>query len=249
MITSLWNQKYFEVPLNVSSVQFSPLNRLCRRGDMMGDSAEIFFQSFQQEALVSSSGMGRDVHSLTLSIQRLLCRLRRHPLSKVSWRVVSERRPCRVTCPNHASFRLWFLKPICSGDQRRDQSKRTEAWNCHKLQVPGLSYNWWGFQARDTLQDSTGNNSTDKVENQFGRQEYFSQFQDTTDALPCHIHLPACLWIMDPHSRALKKKYKPWKWVGTAGYYASHTKTMLPTRKSVPRSSRQSDHTKTPWPS
>ena len=28
-------------------------------------------------------------------------------------------------------------------------------------------------------------------------------------------------------------------------YYASHTKTMLPTRKSVPRSSRQSDHTKT----
>ena len=28
---------------------------------------------------------------------------------------------------------------------------------------------------------------------------------DTTDALPCHIHLPVCLWIMDPHSRAPKK--------------------------------------------
>ena len=27
----------------------------------------------------------------------------------------------------------------------------------------------------------------------------------TTDALPCHIHLPARLWIMDPHSRAPKK--------------------------------------------
>ena len=27
-------------------------------------------------------------------------------------------------------------------------------------------------------------------------------------------------------------------------YFASHTKTMLPTRKSVPRPSRQSDHTK-----
>ena len=26
----------------------------------------------------------------------------------------------------------------------------------------------------------------------------------TTDALPCHIHLPVCLWIMDPHSRAAK---------------------------------------------
>ena len=25
------------------------------------------------------------------------------------------------------------------------------------------------------------------------RQEYFSQLQDTTDALPCHIHLPVCL--------------------------------------------------------
>ena len=36
-------------------------------------------------------------------------------------------------------------------------------------------------------------------------QEYFCQFQDTTDALPCHIHLPVCLRIMDPHSRALKK--------------------------------------------
>ena len=29
-----------------------------------------------------------------------------------------------------------------------------------------------------------------------------------------------------------------------ARYYASHEKTMLPTRKSVSRSSRQSDHTK-----
>ena len=29
--------------------------------------------------------------------------------------------------------------------------------------------------------------------------------RDTTDALPCHIHLPVCVWIMDPHSRAPKK--------------------------------------------
>ena len=36
-------------------------------------------------------------------------------------------------------------------------------------------------------------------------QEYFSQFQDMTDAFPCDIHLPVCLWIMDPHSRAPKK--------------------------------------------
>ena len=30
----------------------------------------------------------------------------------------------------------------------------------------------------------------------------FSQFQDTTDVLFCHIHLPVCLWIIDPRSRA-----------------------------------------------
>ena len=32
-----------------------------------------------------------------------------------------------------------------------------------------------------------------------------SMIRVTTDALPCHIHLPVCLWIMDPHSRAPKK--------------------------------------------
>ena len=42
----------------------------------------------------------------------------------------------------------------------------------------------------------------------------------------------------------LKKEYKPWKRGATARYYASHTKTMLPTRKYVPRSSRQLDHMK-----
>ena len=47
--------------------------------------------------------------------------------------------------------------------------------------------------------------SIDKVETSLEWQEYFSQFQNTTDALPCHIHLPVCLWIMDPHSRAPKK--------------------------------------------
>ena len=29
--------------------------------------------------------------------------------------------------------------------------------------------------------------------------------RDTTDALPCHIYLPVCLWIMDHHNRAPKK--------------------------------------------
>ena len=51
-----------------------------------------------------------------------------------------------------------------------------------------------------------------------------------------------------PSQQSSKEEYKPWKWGATARYYASHTKTMLPMRKSVPRSSRQSDHTKTSWP-
>ena len=74
----------------------------------------------------------------------------------------------------------------------------------HKLRVPGLRYNWWRLQAWDALQDSTNNSSTDKAETSLERQEYFSQLQDTTDALPCHIHLAVCLWIMDPYSRAPK---------------------------------------------
>ena len=36
-------------------------------GNMANDSAEILFQRSLQQALVSSSGMGRDVHSLMLS--------------------------------------------------------------------------------------------------------------------------------------------------------------------------------------
>ena len=46
----------------------------------------------------------------------------------------------------------------------------------------------------------------------------------------------------------LQKEYKPLTWGATARYYAPHTKTMLPTRKSVPRSCKQSDQVKT-WPS
>ena len=54
-----------------SSVQFAV--QLGCRGNMTDDSAEILFQSFLQEALLSSSGMGRDVHSLMLSIQHFIC--------------------------------------------------------------------------------------------------------------------------------------------------------------------------------
>ena len=61
---------------------------------------------FLQEALVSSSGMGRDVYSLTLSIQHFLCRPRRRPPSKVPWSMVLKRLSWCVTRSNRASFRL-----------------------------------------------------------------------------------------------------------------------------------------------
>ena len=44
----------------------------------------------------------------------------------------------------------------------------------HKLEVSGLSYNWWGFQAWNTLQDSADNSSIDKAETSLEWQEYFS---------------------------------------------------------------------------
>ena len=74
--------------------------------DVRDDSAELLVQSFLQEALLSSSGRGKYVHSLMLSIQHFLCRRRRRPPSKVPRRMVSDRLSSIVTCPNHASFRL-----------------------------------------------------------------------------------------------------------------------------------------------
>ena len=67
-----------------SSVQ--SLDQFGHQGDMRDDSAETLLQPFLQEALVSSSGMGRDVHSLMLSIQHFFCRPQPCPPSKVPLR-------------------------------------------------------------------------------------------------------------------------------------------------------------------
>ena len=55
----------FAYMLNHQFSQFSSvqsLDRLGRRGNTTDDSAEIVFQSFLQEAFMSKSGMGRDIH-------------------------------------------------------------------------------------------------------------------------------------------------------------------------------------------
>ena len=61
----------------ISSAQFSPWTNWIFRGDMTDDSAENLFQLFLLEAVVSSSGMGREVHTLMLSVQHFL-RQQRH---------------------------------------------------------------------------------------------------------------------------------------------------------------------------
>ena len=52
--------------MHISSVQF--LDRLDPWGNTRDGSGKIFFQSFLRETTVNSSGMGRIVHSLMLSI-------------------------------------------------------------------------------------------------------------------------------------------------------------------------------------
>ena len=66
------------------SVQFSPLTDWVIRETFRGMIQQRSSSSlFLQEALVSSSGMGRDVHSLMLSVQHFLCWPWRHPPPKV----------------------------------------------------------------------------------------------------------------------------------------------------------------------
>ena len=100
---------------SVSSVQFTPLTNWIVGGARGGgggirdNSAYIFFQSVLQEALVNSSRMGRDVHSLMFSISPsniFLCRTQRRPNTKVACGIVSDKLLRRAICPNHASFLL-----------------------------------------------------------------------------------------------------------------------------------------------
>ena len=62
-------------------------------------------------------------------------------------------------------------------------------------------------------------------------------------------HPSACMLVnLWPSQQSSKEEYKPWKWSAIARYYTYHTDTMLPTRKSMPRSRRQLDYTKTSLP-
>ena len=113
------------------------LDQLGCRGDVMDDSAETR-QSVLQEALVSSSGMGRDVHSLMLSIQLFFYWPQHHPLYKVPWRMVLDRLSECVTCPYHVSWQMPEEVPVdpqaslsCSSQQAGSM------FHSHRLEEDG----------------------------------------------------------------------------------------------------------------
>ena len=78
---------------------------------------------------MSSSGIGRDVHSLMFPIQLFLCRSQRRPPSKVPLGMVLERLSWRETCPNHASFRLLAVSRRGScGPTRKPIRTQSRGW-------------------------------------------------------------------------------------------------------------------------
>ena len=80
--------------------------------------------------------------------------------------------------------------------------------------------------------------------NQFGLTRVFLSAPRHDWCAPLS-HPSSCMLVNHgPSQLRSKEEYKPWKWGATARYYTSHTKTMLPMRKSMPRSCRQLDHTK-----
>ena len=84
-------------------------DRLGRRVDMRDNSAQILFQSFLQEALVSISGMSGHVHSLMLSIQHFLCR----PRQEEDVVTCDMPEPCRFPSLDSSQKRfLWSHKEV-----------------------------------------------------------------------------------------------------------------------------------------
>ena len=81
----------------------------CRRGDMIAAETDFLLQAFLLVAVDSRSGVDMSVHSLMLSPQLFRWRPRLRPPATVPCMMVLERLSCRVTCPNHASLRLFTV--------------------------------------------------------------------------------------------------------------------------------------------
>ena len=97
------------------------------------------FSLFLQEAIVSSSGTGRDVCSLMLSIQHFLCRPRRRTPLKAPWRLILERLTWRVTCLNHAN------EPLTKTSFSATCSTCTCTWWLFPWEVFGRRLDHWSL--------------------------------------------------------------------------------------------------------
>ena len=107
------------------------------------DLGEIACPSILREAILSSSGMGKDVHSLTSSIQ--LCRQRRRQSSKMPLRMVFERISLHAdNVKEWASLRL----PILLLQKRLEEvSAETSPMSPRR---PKQSRNWTELNCRGT---------------------------------------------------------------------------------------------------
>ena len=103
---------------------------------MTDDSAEILFQSFLQEALVSSSGIGRDVHSFTLSIWHSLCWPLCRPPFKVPWRMVLELGCC-------GTWHAWTIRVFISWQLLEEVHVDPQgSWSCQSPSCWSCDPSW-----------------------------------------------------------------------------------------------------------
>ena len=109
-----------------------------------------------------------------------------------------------------------LLSPSCSQTRRTERRRKRPCWRVLQVRLtlcklsPGIILcGWQGSKHQRTNQCSvnkTDNFTFSHLKVVWNDREHFSQFQIVTDALPFHIYLPVCLWIMDPQSRAAKKE-------------------------------------------
>ena len=163
VIKNLYDKAFRAVPFN-SSIEdwFRTTVGVPQRCLVSPTLFNIFLERIITDALEDHEGTvgigGRAITNQLCWWHRWLIRRGRRT-GKISWVSRQSLQSTWRSVPKRSSS--WQTTPVASS---RDYSKWTEAWDSHKLQVPGLSYNWWGFIVWDTLQDSTDNSSIDHVE-------------------------------------------------------------------------------------
>ena len=164
---------------------------------------------------------------------------------------------CHMMCL-HVKFSHWThpygyaseSRTLTAEPQRRIQATEMRCYRkilCisykdHVILIIGKRRKLQDFESNQTKQHWHG-------WNQFGTTRVFFSVPRYDWCTPLS-HSSSCMLVNHgPSQQSSKEEDKLWKWGATARHYTSHIKTMLLTRKSVSRSSKQLDHTKTSWPS